>query len=1154
MNSFDILNRRLNIHQNYLLEASAGTGKTFSIENLVVRLLIEENPHTKQLATLEQLLVVTFTRAAARDLKIRIRSALEKALYILQGGNFLSVPDYLQAMLEKGQETITQAKRSIQLALATFDQAQIFTIHGFCMRMLTQFVFESDFALQGSPEDTLFKKREQLQLLQDFFRTEVVPEIYSPTQLQILLNAHGSKIEDFQEELLRLINREADIETTPPFAEDLQSFNLIMQEIKRDLDLYPEKLKEDFENQKEQYKGIKNSDQTSAHAFFQLFAKNEWTTDDFDTLIREGLGLCELLASSNAKKKKSQIETEPLHYPKLIPTLKHMLLPLISRARSYECILARMVFYAKKFFEKQKIQEERYQEADLLKLMLHSLQNPHFVQKVHSLYQAAIIDEFQDTDPLQWEIFQKLFLSKTPLYLVGDPKQSIYAFRQADIYTYLAAAQSLGSEQRASLTTNYRSQPALVQGLNILFAATSQLFCLPAEGQFLDYPLVNAASKAQEFAFSDKRGCIHFFCARLTTKAHQNFPSTQHEEQFYFPYMAEQVLHLHQVDKLKFSQMAVLIKDKFQAQRLAHFFDQYKIPYSLQRQSLLTKSVAWDGLKELLLAVKYPKNENLVKIALGGPILGWDHQKIKEEAGHEKVISYFYSFKQKLTQEGFGRFFYDLMHMHWEDEELTICEKFLTQEKGENFYDELNQIANLLLEQAPAQGKSIEHLITCLDEFKKISIEEEPGLKKFSDPTRDSVSILTIHNSKGLEFDVVFAYGLVSRSKKKELLIPQRKGQTQSLVACLDTTSKDYIDYCEEIDAEKMRQLYVAMTRARYRLYVPLALDEGGKTLSFGSASPIDLFLARLGRTACSYQELYQRVAEEDGSMLQQMVMQHPQNIFSFSELNEAAFQLTPLQFEKSPLLVCPETVTIPGKQSFIQSFTSLTKLRGSSPEIAAEGIPHDFQIEHKDAHTLPAGNLIGKLLHQLLELFPFSMARTLTRPQDLHTWISSLLADSPFIQWKDVLSEILFQALNMQLGQETTQFSLAQISESRLYRETPFLYPCQKKAWVEEMQWQEGFLKGVIDLIFYHQDHYYLIDWKSNWLGPGLEHYSRDKMIGAMKQHDYYFQAHIYEEALRRYLKIVDKRPFEEIYGGSFYIFLRGLSRSSPGSGILKV
>src|ERR1700733_933837 len=181
LKTFNVLDRHLDIHRNYLLEASAGTGKTFSIENIVVRLLLEG-----KMLSLEKILVVTFTRAAVRDLKNRIRANIEKALNFLISKPHVG-PDYLLKICEEGEASTTFARRRLEQALLIFDQAQIFTIHSFCARALSENVFESNMRVDSVLSDEPLSRTMLLGIIKDFFRTEIRPEIYSPAQLKLVL-------------------------------------------------------------------------------------------------------------------------------------------------------------------------------------------------------------------------------------------------------------------------------------------------------------------------------------------------------------------------------------------------------------------------------------------------------------------------------------------------------------------------------------------------------------------------------------------------------------------------------------------------------------------------------------------------------------------------------------------------------------------------------------------------------------------------------------------------------------------------------------------------------------------------------------------------------------------------------------------------------
>ena len=488
MRQFQVSDRSLNVHQNYLLEASAGTGKTFSIQNIIVRLLIESCNGSPPLV-LQDILVVTFTKAAARDLKSRIRKNIEDAIGFLeqslwQGGLPDKSPDYLKVWMGKGEEAVEKTLRLLRQALYTFDQAHIYTIHSFCARMLRQFALESDASFQDYSGEDPLPKSELMDIVRNFFRTEVRLEEFSPAQLNLLL-----RMDEEQKKLLSAICTGYELEDYPSFKALYLQFAATMKRLKKQFGLASEKMVADFTAQAPFYKnatGLTKKDaEEKALRFSLLFDKSEWSVEDFEELIENGLVWVEALDPKLAKKNWKGVA---LSYPELTKALKTELEPIIEEAAHFPKLLLRMAGMCRKLLHQYQHEEERLSPDDILRKMNQALDRSSFLIKVQSLFRAAIVDEFQDTDPLQWQIFSRLFLSKALpwegyLYLVGDPKQSIYSFRQADIYTYLAAAKALGEESCYSLDVNYRSRAILVEALNHLFLSCGQgPFYSPSEG------------------------------------------------------------------------------------------------------------------------------------------------------------------------------------------------------------------------------------------------------------------------------------------------------------------------------------------------------------------------------------------------------------------------------------------------------------------------------------------------------------------------------------------------------------------------------------------------------------------------------------------------------------------------------------------------
>ena len=417
MKKFQVLDRNLPLHQHYLLEASAGTGKTFSIQNIVVRLLIESKEEQEPLP-IQKILVVTFTRAATRDLKMRIRLNIEQALQYLQSWQIQDAlaeqaPDYLKACMEQGEEAVRLARKRLQQALFTFDQAQIFTIHSFCARMLRQFALESDMGLHSLVGDEPLPQSEILGIIRDFFRTEVRMENYSPAQLEILL-----KSDPQQKKLLKLIQTGYAFPLYPSFREVFMQFNATMRLLKQSLSLTSEKIIEDFRLQAGSYRNDKSGEtktETLAKVvrFAKLFDQEEWSTQEIDGLIGDGLAWVKALNPDLLKGKPPK--PEELNYPHLTQQLKENLYPMIEESGNFAVLLARMAGDCQKLLKRYQKEEEKLSPDDVLRKMHGALDQLTFFVKSKPIIKQPLLMNFKILIPCSGKFFEDcLFLSNIP--------------------------------------------------------------------------------------------------------------------------------------------------------------------------------------------------------------------------------------------------------------------------------------------------------------------------------------------------------------------------------------------------------------------------------------------------------------------------------------------------------------------------------------------------------------------------------------------------------------------------------------------------------------------------------------------------------------------------------------------------------------------
>ncbi len=952
MRPFAVLDPNLDVSQSYFVEASAGTGKTFAIEHLVVRMLKELEPRP----TIGRILVVTFTRAATRELRARIRLKLE------QSGE-------------------------LREATAHFDEASIFTIHGFCYEMLRDYAFEAGLPLNLESHVSM---QQRLGVIKDFFRTGLKPELFSAGQLG---RALGLTRGDPDQLALRILKESG--EAGPSFLDQFNRFCKAMRYAE------PEAVMADFHAMKSRFTGLasragelKEGIEENVIFFARLMGQKEWTPGEFDRLIREGVVLLDLMA--RGKEKKRARRPEKLQVPWLFTWLNEEMGPLLDEAGDRLKIIRRMSHHCEGMLSQMLKEQEALDFDGLLSQMKECLGQPQFLEAVQGRFDAAIIDEFQDTDPLQWEIFRSLFAERKafPFVLVGDPKQSIYRFRHADIYAYLDAAEVLGEKRRYSLGTNYRSRPGLLGELNRLFT-TPELMALPKRSTYLAYHRVEAGIEEDN---------------SLSVKDPVQF--LEGDEAKFFAHTTNEILRIKETLGVSYNHFACLVADRYQAERFSRHAESVAIPVKPTRGRKASDSEALASLYEVYRAVLDPSDLPRVRLALGGRIFGWHATDLPRLF---EALPTFYVLRERLLSKGFFSFFDHLME---------INERRLLKEKGGGaFYTDLRQIAGMLTEHQLLTRATGDRLGEYFNDL-KMSLETDDQMPRLlPENDEDGVAVMTTFGSKGLEFGVVFAAGLSGKRRVQTI----------------------------EEEAEEMRLIYVALTRATDRVYVFVGLRD----------SPLAPLLEKVELKA----------------------------------LGEVQARCAPTP--SPPTLQRPEVITIPPSYKTMQSFTSLAKPCEGKKQV--------------DPEALPAGKETGLVLHELLEHGP------VTREQ-----VHERLSGGELAPFEEEIFTICDAAWRIPLK----GFSLSDVDPMKMRAEMEFLYGIES-----------GCMTGVMDLFFEHREKYYLLDWKSNW----LKSYDEASLKEEMENHDYYLQAKLYTEALSRYLKVVDERPFEECFGGTFYVFLRG-------------
>jgi exodeoxyribonuclease V beta subunit len=1103
---FDVLSRDLNVFNRHFLEASAGTGKTFAIEHIVTRLLIEG----KSSFSIDQILIVTFTRAATRELKKRILSNLLRTQAELQ-----SIPsiDYLKAIYEQGQHAVKEASEKIEAALINYDSAQISTLHGFCHRLLNEFAFEADVGFEISHPE----KQEHLSLLEkmikDHLKEDLVLPYFSPTQIKLLLGKYRSNPRKLISALVEVASNDKQIAPILNFAELLEIFNNEIRSFsvvekgrfKSDIDL----LRPAFRKMDERQVG------KQVDLLGQILESQKCDPDQFDGLLKGESFLSKM--GPESLKTRAKIP-DSLHYPGLLENLRHTLLPIIEGAKDPSAIFLGLARDLKVKSQLLLEKKEKFSPDDLLRKVEKAAESARFVACIHQKYRAAIIDEFQDTDPIQWNIFQKLFLTQLEaICLVGDPKQSIYAFRNADVYTYLAAAKAMGPAARKYLDTNYRSTAPLVEALNLLFSRVQgNWISLPRHQEMLKVLPVKAGAAALT---NPSEIPLQFFIAMDKRGRSQKFPTQEVLKKTIFPFIAAEISALH-CQGVEYQEVAILVKDRYMAKEIVDYLQRHGIPASSKRGGPVTDSIAYFALKELLSAVCSPHDISKVKAVLGGPLIAWNIEQISkgiEDVSLLQAKAQMQWLQSILFEKGFGVFFHTLLKTHWGNSSFSLLEEMLR--RGQvSLYLDLRKLSELIIEETVLRNLKGGSYLSFLDQLAIDAEREDNRLRIAPHEEKGSVTVMTVHMSKGLEFDTVFALGVAARHKRSEQMVIQKDGQ--NMMAPFDTEDSACQTSLEEQDAEKMRRLYVALTRAKKRLYVPLIIDEEQRPITAGEASPIELFFARLDQNPASYSELY-RCAQLLNLARAEYILDTFSPQIQYRILEEApdvSYGMTNSAVE----LIPPPPLDIPHYDEQLFSFSALAKKEHSNHE--ALKAPLEALCS---PHTMPLGSETGHFLHHLFEKL---FKRNLHHPLNaiaLKGLIEEETAFSSLEEWRPVILPWILELLQKKL---IRNFSLSDIPGSQMQQEMEFFFPVSK-----------GMMKGFCDLLFEYAGKYYLLDWKSNYLGPSDEDYTPEKITQVMCNCDYFLQASIYAVALERYVKLFDNRPFSECFGGAIYYFIRG-------------
>ncbi len=1180
-----------------LIEASAGTGKTYAIASLYLRLLVEQG-----LAP-EQILVVTYTEAATMELRGRIRDRIRAALAVFDGGAtddaFLSG---LAANVNGKGPGVKSARDRLERALNAFDTASIHTIHAFCLRALQENAFES-----GSLYDTklMTSQTELLQeVVDDFWRIRFFTDD-APLLRQALLKKFSPEtFMDFLKGLMISPN----LEIRPSFgAEELAAVSTRCESLSEQARKIWQEKNGEIRALIESDKGLKRSEGNyRADLLPALFSEMDvWVAGKDAFALFPGF---DKFTASGVVKRTKPTGKAPTHpffdlCGELADSVDERFLAL-----KWELV----AFCQRRLPELKKKRNIRFFD-DLLNDLYEAIQGERGEALTRSLrekYRAALIDEFQDTDPVQYDIFRSIYAAEqSPLFLIGDPKQAIYSFRGADIFAYREAALDVSKESAAScsqsaascsqnaftLTGNWRSAPKLLDAFNAVFDsarnpfvyewiayhrvrsgrgeartdipvfeqdAPLQLWTLPPGGD--GKPLT--VSRAREIIPAAVAGEI----VRLLKEGAEN--GTRIDGHPLFP-----------------GDIAVLVRNRWQAVAVQKALRESRIPSVVRSDMSVFASGEARELFTLLAALASPGSEAKIRAALVSDILGMTGDDIalllEDEKGWDAWVGMFRDWHQIWDGRGFMVMAQSLLSSQ------KVRGRLLRFSDGERRLTNLLHCLELIHRQEHEQKPGIEGLVAWFAE--RLSAQDESEECQIRLETDEkAVRVATIHVSKGLEYPIVFCPFMWEGVKDDGEVAAFHDGFRR----VKDFGSPAFHDAQtvarRESLAESLRLLYVAMTRAKYRCYLTAGKVAGS---SRGKSRPENSALAWLfhasEETRAAAAVAGELVGESEASCSQSEASCSQISLLSAEKMQEQLVSIQERANGTISVAMLPEGAppfyAAPGggdgalaARRFSGTVVSDWRVTSFTAFAAHESAAHELPdrdgdrapeaasgegVGEKTIFAFPRGAQAGIFFHEIFEELDFAGATA----EAVNRLVGSKLEKYGYEkEWVAPLGGAIGDVIHTPLAAREGTFTLSDIRPGAWTTEMEFYFPlkwitsglmgeCLKRwdsrfdvadisrvAAALDFRPVRGMVRGFMDMVFEYAGKYYLVDWKSNHLGFRVEDYGPEALRTAMERNLYPLQYLIYTVALNRHLtRRVRGYDYASSFGGVIYAFIRGAS-----------
>ncbi len=1046
-----------------IIEASAGTGKTFTIAALVTRLVAEEG------IPLDRILVVTFTRAATAELKDRIRRRLVSSLRMLRDDpGDRPDDDHMKVLQQVAGDSKARYVDRLDKALTHFDQAQIFTIHGFTSRLLSKLGFRS-------------------RISEDVEPGEIDEMILRSTAADLVVRHFGVTQPDH-----------------PGGAVNLED----LIEIGKTIVATPD-------------------------------ARLVPAPTGADDAVKQRVELAQELDALLARRR---------------------------RARG-------MVTF-----------------DDTLVEARDTLTDPRVGDAARELlerrYSIALIDEAQDTDPIQWQILRAVF-DRSRLVVIGDPKQSIYAFRGADIESYLSAVQRAVAQR--TLETNWRSDGPLVAALDTLLAGAT----------FGDHRIGYRPVRA---AHGNQGSCLSGVGAPLEIRRFSDafpLPRRRWDRFFYIQPAREAVARdlVSEIVRLLTSEarlientgarpvgpgdIAVLCRTGRQVETVREALRAGGVPSVVARTGSVFATAAAEQWRRFLLAAERPSRPGYLRLAATSVLVGMTPRRIAdlEDDAILALQQRFIGWQSLMHNHGVPAMFAEVVRT------TSLTSRVLAGEGGERMLTDLNHIAEEL-HSAWRRGR-IGSLVVWIerameDAVRKAEsgVEDVESRQRRLDTDAAAVQVLTIHAAKGLEFPIVMVPYLWDMPRITPRVpvfhdpAPAPLGEPKGRLIDVGGRDSPHFDThkelaMEEETAEEGRLLYVALTRAKHRLVAWWI-----ENTEHAKRSKFSYLLTEAGEPGREVE----RLIERSRGTISQTILDTPQPVVPYNPDDRTEHSLLRAGFDR--------TLDYEWRRVSFSSLSPDRPLEGGID--TAEEPDRIDEVDDGPAATgtggvslmadLPRGPRFGSFVHRVLQEVPFdapdlpgTLASELDRLTGQSSWnfdadafVRAMIAvletplgardDDPSLRDLDgrkILKELEFELPLRARDSAISLPDLAEVALEYLNDDDPHRPYFSRLGSIDPYRFR-GFMAGAIDIVTVLPgpkcERYVVMDFKSNTLPspgdqPDATDYGPTALVDAMHHGNYVLQALLYQVALHRYLRLRLAGYDPNLHmGGSDYLFMRGM------------